>query len=310
MSDLYLGVDVGGTNVKIGLCDAAGKVRASESIKTEATRGPEETAERIAGAVKGLVATADRPRACGTGVPGPLNLERTILFNAINMPGWTDVRWPEILGPRLDLPTHMENDANCAAWGEYRAGAGRGTKSMVLYTLGTGVGGGVILNGDLWTGASGAAGELGHMNIDPSGEQCGCGQVGCLEVYASATAVVREYGGGTAREIFEAAKQGEEKALQVVREAADRLAVGCSNMIHVLHPEVIVLAGGMAAAGDLLFEGVRAGVRKRVFPVALEKIRIEPGQLGDDAGWLGASLWAARRMQRPIREPTTPQVTP
>ena len=196
VSDLYLGIDVGGTNVKIGICDTDGKVHASESIKTEAERGPEETADRIAATVKGLVGTAGKPKACGTGVPGPLSLDRKILYNAINMPGWKDIRWPELLGPRLDLPTYMENDANCAAWGEFKVGSGRGTNSMVLYTLGTGVGGGVIINGDLWVGASGSAGELGHMNIDPSGAQCACGQTGCVEVYASATAVVREYGGG------------------------------------------------------------------------------------------------------------------
>jgi glucokinase len=147
----------------------------------------------------------------------------------------------------------------------------------------------------MWVGASGAAGELGHMTIDPNGPRCACGQNGCVEQYASATAVAKRYGRGSAKECFDAAKRGERDALDAVEWAADGLATGLANMIHVLHPDIIVLAGGMALAGDFLLDRVRDGVRKRVFPVFLEKIRIEASRLsGDDAGWMGAALWAAR----------------
>jgi glucokinase len=306
MADLFLGVDLGGTNTKIGLCTAQGEMKGSVSIPTDAGRGPEDTLQRIGAAAEKLQEKAGRARACGSGVPGPLDLERTTLFVAVNMPGWKNVPYPALLGKRLGIPTFMENDANCAAWGEYVCGAGRGTASLVLYTLGTGVGGGIILNGDLWVGASGAAGELGHMTIDINGPKCPCGQIGCTEQYASATSLARRWGQGSAKECFEAARRGDKAALAAVDWSAEGLAVGCANMIHVLHPEIIVLAGGMAQAGDMLFERVREGVRKRVFPVCLEKIRIEPSKLpGDDAGWLGAALWSARKVGAfPIREPT------
>jgi glucokinase len=306
MSDLYLGIDLGGTSVKMGLCTPAGEVRASSSIPSYPERGPEDTIQRMAEAARALMAGAGPAKACGSGVPGPLDLGRRILIKATNLAGWVNVRYPELLEERLGIPTYMENDANCAAWGEFVAGAGRGTQSLVLYTLGTGVGGGIIIHGDLWVGASGAAGELGHMTIDPQGPRCACGQIGCVEQYASATAVAKRYGRGTAKECFEAAKRGNPEAIAAVDWGADALAIGLANMIHVLHPDIIVLAGGMALAGDFLLDKVRDGVRKRVFPVFLEKIRIEASQFpGDDAGWLGAALWAARKVEGlSIREPT------
>lgn len=307
MTDLYLGVDLGGTNVKIGVCTAQGESRGSVSIPTEAARGPQDTIERVAAAARKLMEKTGRARACGSGVPGPLDLERRTLFRATNMPGWINVPYPSLLGERLGMPTFMENDANCAAWGEYIAGAGRGTRSLVLYTLGTGVGGGIVIHGELWVGASGAAGELGHMTIDPNGPDCGCGQKGCLEQYASATAVARRWGKGSAKECFDAARKGDPEALAVVEWVSEALSMGLANMIHVLHPDIIVLAGGMAQAGDLLVSRVREGVRRRVFPVFVEKIRIESSKVsGDDAGWLGAALWAARKLEdKGIREPTS-----
>ena len=306
MTELFLGIDLGGTNTKIGLCDPKGTPRGSVSVPTSPERGPENTIRRIAGAALALMEEKGQARACGSGVPGPLDLDRRTLFRANNLPGWSRVPYPDMLGNRLGIPTFMENDANCAAWGEYIAGAGRDTGSLVLYTLGTGIGGGLVIAGDLWIGASGAAGELGHMTIDPHGPQCPCGQFGCVEQYASASAVARRYGKGSAKECFDAARRGDPDALAAVDWASDGLATGLANMIHVLHPDIIVLAGGMALAGDFLLEKVRNGVKKRVFPPFLEKIRIEASQVpGDDAGWLGAALWAARKVgQHEIREPT------
>jgi len=309
MTDLFLGIDLGGTFVKLGVCTPAGEGRGTLSIPTRPDRGPEDTVQRIGEAADALQRKTGRVKACCAGVPGPLDLERRILMRANNLPGWTNVRFPQMLGNRMGMPTYMENDANCAAWGEYVAGAGRGTRSLVLYTLGTGVGGGIIINGDLWVGASGAAGELGHMTIDQNGPMCGCGQPGCVEQYASASAVAKKWGKGTAKDCFDAAKKNDPRALEVVTWAAEGLAVGVANMIHVLHPDIIVLAGGMAQAGDILVEKVREGVKRRVFGVFIEKIRIEATQVsGDDAGWLGAALWAARKFEsRDIREPTVPK---
>jgi glucokinase len=306
MKDLFLGIDLGGTFVKLGICTASGEVQGTMAIPTRPDRGPEDTVQRIGEAGDLLQKKLGRVKACCAGVPGPLDLERRILMRANNLPGWTNVRFPQMLGNRMGMPTYMENDANCAAWGEFITGAGKGLRSLVLYTLGTGVGGGIVINGELWIGASGAAGELGHMTIDQNGPMCGCGQPGCVEQYASATAVAKKFGKGTAKDCFDAARKGDAKAVEVVNWASDGLAVGVANMIHVLHPDIIVLAGGMALAGEILLEKVREGVKRRVFGVFIEKIRIEASQVpGDDAGWLGAALWAARKLEsRDIREPT------
>jgi glucokinase len=296
MDELFLGVDLGGTNVKLGVCTASGEAKGSASIPTHPERGPEDAADRIGAAVEMLLSRAGKAVACGTGVPGPLDLGRRTLLRANNLKGWSKVAWPEILERRLRLPTIMENDSNCAAWGEYVAGAGQGVRGLVLYTLGTGVGGGIVINGELWVGANGAAGEFGHMSLDPKGPLCACGQRGCVEQYASASAVAKRWGRGSARDCFDAAKRGDAEAAAVVDWAADGLAAGVAATIHVLHPELVVLAGGMALAGEFLFSRVREGVWKRVAPGYVEAIRIEPSQIpDDDAGWLGAALWAARR---------------
>ena len=299
MTGHFLGIDLGGTYVKIGVCDASGGRRGSLSIPTDAAKGPEDTVRRIGAACASLTAETGPVAAACSGVPGPLDLDRRTLKCANNLPGWTDVPYPELLRKALGgLPTFMENDANCAAWGEYVAGAGRGTKSLALYTLGTGVGGGLVLGGEMWIGASGGAGGFGHMSVDPAGPACGCGQNGCVEVYASATAVAKRWGRGTAKECFDAAKRGDAAATAVVDWSADGLARGIANMIHVVHPEVCVLAGGMALAGDFLLEKIRSGLRGRVYAGYLEKIRVEASRVpGDDAGWLGAALWAARKVR-------------
>jgi len=173
MKDLFLGIDLGGTFVKLGICTASGEVQGTMAIPTRPDRGPEDTVQRIGEAGDLLQKKLGRVKACCTGVPGPLDLERRILMRANNLPGWINVRFPQMLGNRMGMPTYMENDANCAAWGEFIAGAGKGVQSLVLYTLGTGVGGGIVINGEMWIGASGAAGELGHMSIDPNGPMWG-----------------------------------------------------------------------------------------------------------------------------------------
>jgi glucokinase len=292
---LYLGVDLGGTDVKLGVCTAEGEIRGRSVVPTLATQGPEDTLDRISVAAHALMETTGRAIACGAGTPGPLDPGRRVLLRATNLPGWTHVPFPELLGQRLGIKTFLENDANCAAWGEYRVGIGQGTNSLVLFTLGTGVGGGIILHEDVWRGVNGGAGRLGHVAVDPAGPPCGCGQRGCLEQYASATAVARRYGRGTAKEAFEAARRGEPIALEVVDWACGALAVAVAGVIQIIQPEMVVLGGGMAAAGDLLLDRVRAGVQQQVRVGGLERIRIEVSALGRDAGWIGAALWAAHR---------------
>lgn len=294
-----LGVDVGGTSVKIGMCTGAGEVFSQVSIPTHAQRGVEDTVARIADAAAALQADSRPAAACGTGIGGLLDAARTILFRGANLPNWLDVPLPSLVADALGLPTVLENDANCAAWAEYRLGVGRGAESMVLLTLGTGVGGAIVLHDDLWLGHGGAAGRFGHTPVDPSGPACRCGQRGCLEQYASASAVAHRYGRRSAKVVFEAARNGDSLALQVIDWSSAALAAGVANVVQAIQPEIVVLGGGMAAGGDLLLERVRDGVRARIPESWWPDLRIEMAALGNKAGWIGAALWAARKLELP-----------
>ena len=292
MTGPLAGIDVGGTSIKIGLCDTVGSVRARHELATAPQDGPDVVLDRVAVAVRSLAAGCGPLGACGVGVPGPLDPARRTLARANHLPGWSDVPIPAMLAERLDVPVVLENDANCAAWAESRAGVGRGAASLVLVTLGTGVGGGIVLDRRLWLGAAGAAGALGHLVVDRAGPRCPCGQTGCLEQYASATAVARRAGVATAEEAFARAARGEAAAVEAVRTACDALAVALADVIHTLQPHVVALGGGMSAAGDALLVPVREGVLRRVRAIWLERTRVERAALGTDAGWIGAALWA------------------
>ncbi|MEO8337943.1 MAG: ROK family protein [bacterium] len=301
MTKLFAGVDVGGTAVKVGVCDDQGHVCARGSVPTDAAAPPEQMLDRIAVAVHQLAGDTGDIAACGVGTPGPLDPERRALHRANHLPMWTNVAIPQCLGDRLGIPVVLENDANCATWAEACIGAGRGAHSVVLVTLGTGVGGGIVLNGDLWTGVSGAAGALGHLVIDPAGPLCLCGQRGCLETYASATSVARRFGRGSALDAFAAAKQGDAAGIAAISDASDALGAAIALIVHTLQPEVVILGGGMSAAGDALLVPVREAVRQRVRPAWLERTRIVTASLGGDAGWIGAALWAASSISQHSR---------
>ena len=296
VTDAYLGIDLGGTSVKIGICDARGTVRARARIPTEVERGSDDAIARIARAAQELRDSVGHVAACGIGAPGEIDIVRQRLVRANHFPGWTDVALAYRVGDILGLPSVLENDANCAAWGEYCVGAGAGATSLACFTLGTGVGGGLVIGGELWTGASGAAGSFGHIAIDPNGPLCRCGQRGCVEQYASGTSIANRYGRGSARDAFEAAVRGEVDAIAAVDWACDGLAAGVANVVHIAQPDVVVLAGGVAAAGDALRDRVRAGVARRVRAAWLRNVRIECSVLGHDAGWIGAAFWAARQL--------------
>ena len=291
---MLLGIDLGGTSVKLGLCDDGGRVIARRTIDTSVERGSDDAVARIAIAARELIEDNDTVRACGIGAPGELDLGRQHLIRANHFPGWVNVAVPRRLTEQIGVPVALENDSNCAAWGEFRAGAARGAKSVACLTLGTGVGGGLVIDGELWIGSNGAAGSFGHIAVDPQGPLCQCGQHGCVEQYASASAVAARFGRGSARDAFDAAARGDADAVAVVDWACDGLSAGIANIIHAIQPEVVVLAGGMAAAGDVMLHRVRAGVSRRVRPAWLRSIRIELAALGDDAGWIGAALNGVR----------------
>jgi glucokinase len=236
--------------------------------------------------------------ACGIGAPGELDATRRVVVRANHLPGWANAPIADRLAERLGVRVVLENDANCSAWGELRAGIGQGARSLACFTLGTGVGGGLVIDGDIWGGASGAAAAFGHISIDPNGPLCRCGQHGCVEQYASGTAVAARYGRGSARDAFEAAARGDAHAVAVIDWACDGLAAGVANVIHIVQPDVVVLSGGMAAAGRVMLDRVHAGVARRVRAAWLSRVSIECSSLGDDAGWIGAALWGSRDATR------------
>lgn len=303
MPDLHLGIDVGGTTVNLGVCAGDGIVRGRLTVPTDAARGPDDTITRIIGAAQGLILDHGPVATCGIGMPGELDPARQRFVRANHFPGWTDVAIPQLVGDPLGVPTVLENDANCAAWGELVARAEGGTRSLACFTLGTGVGGGLVIGDQLWVGASGAAAAFGHIVVDPNGPVCKCGRRGCVEVYASATSLAGRYGKGSARDAFDAAARGDADAIAAIAWSCDGLAAGIANVIHIVQPDVVVLAGGLAAAGDALLDRVRAGVARRVRPSWLRAIRIELSALGNDAGWIGAALWSARHTARSATAP-------
>jgi len=311
MPKRYVGIDLGGTNLKLGLVSPKGEVLLSHSTPTEAAHGPQHVLGRMAGAVeelcaKGGLRLADID-AVGIGSPGPVDTKRGRVLIAPNMPGWTNVPVSATLGRKLRRPVRLENDANVAAYGEFRCGAARKVRDMFLLTLGTGIGGGIVLGGRLFRGTSDTGAELGHVIIQSGGRICGCGNRGCLEAYASATAVVERFrleAGAfagdpplTCKHIFDAAAKGNCAAARIVDETADYLAIGITSLLHVLNPQMVVLTGGMMGAGKPFLDRIRRRVDQTAFKSASRACDIRWSTLGGDAGIIGAAL-AAEALDR------------
>ena len=312
-----VGVDLGGTNIVAGAMTADGSRHlAMRSIPTKASVGDEGVAERIVGLVEGVILDTiehgDAARrdfiGIGVGAPGPLDREKGVVLVAPNL-GWKDFPLRQRIQDRLNLPTTLDNDANCATFGEWWQGAARGGRNVVGLTIGTGIGGGLILDGALYHGSSDMAGEIGHTTIDLNGRHCKCGNYGCLEAYASASAIavrarevlVRDeqesiiptmvdgnFDSITAQIVYDAAKQGDQTANEIVRDTARYLGAGVANLLNIFNPDIVVLAGGVTAAGDALFVPLRAEVRRRAFSPAVRAVRILPGELPGTAGVVGA----------------------
>ena len=312
-----VGVDLGGTNIVAGAMTADGSRHlAMRSIPTNSAVGDEGVAERIVGLVEAVILDTmeqnDSSRrdfiGIGVGAPGPLDREKGIVLVAPNL-GWKDFPLRQRIQERLHLPTTLDNDANCATFGEWWQGAARGGRNVVGLTIGTGIGGGLILNGALYHGSSDMAGEIGHTTIDLNGRHCKCGNYGCLEAYASGPAIatrarevlVREEGESaipamvkgrlddiTAQIVYDAATNGDEIANEIVRDTARYLGAGVANLLNIFNPDIVVVAGGVTAAGDALFVPLRAEVRRRAFSPAVRAVRIVPGELPGTAGVVGA----------------------
>ncbi|MBX6312269.1 MAG: ROK family protein [Isosphaeraceae bacterium] len=308
----FLGIDLGGTNIKSGVVDDSGRPISSVSLPTYAERGPEAGLETLAEAGRQAVAASglgwSEIAAVGLGSPGTMDLRAGLLLDPPNLPGWVNLPIRDRLAEKLGRPTILQNDANAAAYGEYWAGAGRGTRSLVMFTLGTGIGCGIIDEGRIIEGRHSHGAECGHLIIQmENARQCSCGQYGHLEAYASATALVRRAaealqrgdesvlrqhladGTLTARAIDEAADAGDPLARRLMRETARYLAVGAVSLMHTIDPDIILFGGGMIAAGIKFLEDIRADIRAMAFPIPAAHTRIEFAQLGSDAGFIGAA---------------------
>jgi glucokinase len=323
---LYVGVDVGGTSIKGGVVDDSGRPQSAVTLPTEAHRGQEFGLERICETVRQAVTAAelrlDQIEAIGVATPGTMDLKAGIILDPPNLKPWQNVPVRQYVHDAFRLPTAFQNDANAAAYGEFWVGAGKDVHSMVLYTLGTGVGGGIIIGDLVVEGEHSHGAELGHVRIDLSNpRQCSCGRWGCLEAYASAVAVVKrtrealgadagrsslhavtqKYGQLTAKDIFDAAATGDALAEKIVEDTAFYLAVGATNMMHTIDPDTVVFGGGMIAAGESFLERIRRHIRQLAFPTPAERTQIRYAQLGSDAGFIGAA-GCARQLVRSTRK--------
>jgi glucokinase len=313
MSHQYcVGVDLGGTNIKAGLLDAEANVKSRLSIPTEVDRGPDQVVANIVTAADRAIEEAgvnrDEVVGVGVGSPGPLSHRRGLIINPGNLPGMKNVPICEIVREKTGLQTTLENDANAAAWGEFWAGAGKDVNDLVMFTLGTGVGGGIICEGQLLRGYFENAAELGHIIVNPGGRQCSCGQQGCVEAYSSAYYLARRaeefIADGRAsclknkadsgepllaEDIVEAAQGGDELAAQVWDEACYYLAVSTVVMQHMSNPQRVVMAGGLIAAGDFLLDPIKKHFRELTWKLLDDGPEICFATLGNDAGLIGAA---------------------
>ena len=312
-----VGIDIGGTNIVVGtVAEDGSELVGLVSAPTISEQGAEAVIERIVKLARASMEQARGKKIAGVGIgsPGPLNTKTGIVLLTPNL-GWTNFPLRDRLGQTLGLPATLDNDANCAIFGEWWRGAARGSDYVVGLTIGTGIGGGIVLGGAIYRGVSDVAGEIGHMSIDSNGRRCKCGNDGCLEAYASGPAIAARavegietgadtslprYVNGdlskiTAQIVYEAAHDGDQYALEVVHDTAKFLGTGVANIVNIFNPEVVVICGGVTLAGEKLFAPLRGEVKRRAFKPAVDACRIVPGELTGTAGVYGAAAVFAQR---------------
>lgn len=310
-----IGIDVGGTNVKIALVDKNGKIIYSNSVPTYAKMGYEYTVNNIKQAIKDLMketnTTAKDIDGIGFDFPGQVDYKTGVVKLAPNIPGWVNVPIAQMIEEEFHIPTRIDNDVRCAALGEMKFGAGQGCENFVCITVGTGIGSGLVVNGQLVRGASNAAGEIGHIKLQmKDGLICGCGDTGCLEAYASGPSIVamaqdyikggkstkfREMAAAEGGEITpymvaKAAEAGDPVAKRIFAIVGEYIGIGLTSVINLLNPEKVIIGGGVAEAGDLLLDPIRKTIKERAMVVAGSTVEIVPAQLGNSAGVIGASM--------------------
>ncbi len=318
MKKWCMGIDLGGTFIKFGLLDSGRRPSGLFQLPTPNDRGADGVVGQIVAGAKQMMSQHGLSRSdvvgVGIGSPGPLKISEGVIIGMPNIPGMDNVPLRDRVSQALSLPGVLENDANAAAYGEYLCGAGQGTRQLVMITLGTGVGSGVILNGEILHGAHEIGAEIGHMIVEPDGEPCGCGQRGCLEQYASATSMagyacrlisqghssilqeaMERKGEIDAKDIHDARKAGDPLAAEVWDRAARYLAIGCVSICRIFDPDEIVLTGGLTRAGDDLLQPVGEYFRKLHWKLTDPMTQVVASKLGGDAGVIGAAgvAWRA-----------------
>jgi len=318
-----LSVDLGGTKIITAIVSNQGQIIAREYCLTLAEEGPQSVINRILSAIDHLLSVkkmdSSQLDSISIAAAGAIDFDQGLITSSPNLPGWDDIPLRDTVKEKYGVNTFLLNDASAAALGELHFGAGRGINNLVYLTVSTGIGGGIIIDGKLYSGACGSAGEIGHMTIDVNGLRCSCGNIGCLETLASGTAVAREairrirrgerssiteiVSGKiediTAEKVEVAAVSGDSLASEVISQAATYLGIGIVNLVNIFNPEMIIVGGGMAKMGDRLLNPARQVVMERAFRLPAQAVCIVPAQLGDDAGVIGAAVFA--RQQRLTR---------
>ncbi len=311
-----LAIDLGGTKVRTAIISDKGEIIAEEYCPTLADEGPEPVMGRILSGIDRVLRSGNvnssQLHSISIAAAGAIDSRKGLITVSPNLPGWRDVPIRDIVKSKYEVTTFLVNDASAAALGEHRFGAGKGVNNLIYLTVSTGIGGGIIIDGKLYTGPSGSAGEIGHMIIDVHGPECNCGRNGCLEAMASGTAVAREairriregeksslvgivdgeIDNITAEKVSIAARDGDSLASEVISEAAAYLGIGMVNVVNIFNPEMIVVGGGMSKMGDLLLAPARQVVKEMAFELPAKIVRIVPARLGDDNGLLGAAAFA------------------
>ena len=319
---VILSIDLGGTKILTALVDEHGSILARDYVETPATEGQNATIQAMVEAsqrvMRRMNTASSALRAVGIGAAGLVDSRTGILYTAPHLPGWNNVPLERIMSERLDKKTYIVNDANAAALGELRYGAAKGSRDCIYVTVSTGIGGGIIINGELYTGAAGTAGELGHMVIDDDGPLCHCGNKGCWEMLASGTALSGEAqrlvkegrvttmsslaggltGGITAQIVHQAAQAGDELAKSLINKNAYYLGVGLANLVNLFSPELVVIGGGLSNIGDMLLRPAYEEASRRAFKQPYGTTRFVRAALGSDSGILGAAAFAMGKIGR------------
>jgi len=311
MNRYSIGVDIGGTNITVALVTEKGEIARKIRMSTRAEEGETKTIERIVRALDIVMdgLPSNSIRGIGIGAAGDIDQNKGIVRFSPNL-SWKNVPLVRLIRKKFNMKVVLDNDANAAAWGAYNLEAGKKAKSLLCVTLGTGVGGGLILDGKIYHGASGSAGEIGHITLNPQGQKCKCGNYGCLETYVGSGYIIKKVvseikkgnkslinkiaGGNlksiTPETIQTAALKGDKLARRIWREAGKNLGIALSGVINLLNPDVIVFGGGLAKAGDLIFKPMKVEARKRTFKSPFDKVKFSCTKMGEDLGVVGAAL--------------------